>query len=75
MENNKSPGIDRVTIEFYKEFLAHIENDLLQLYQNILQNKKETTKTMKQAIITLPQKRQFTKTTILETNYSPIRRL
>ena len=32
MENNKSPGIDGVTIKFYKEFLAHIENDLFQLY-------------------------------------------
>ena len=53
MENNKSPGIDGVTIEFCKEFLAHIENDLFQLYQNILQNKKEATKIMKQAIITL----------------------
>ena len=29
----------------------YIENDLLQLYQNILQNEKETAKTMKQAII------------------------
>ena len=46
MENNKSPGIDGIPIEFYKEFLTHIENDLLQLYQNILQNEKETTKTM-----------------------------
>ena len=57
MENNKSPEIDGIPIEFYKEFLAHIENDLLQLYQNILQNEKETTKTMKQAIITLIPKK------------------
>ena len=76
MKNNKSPGIDGIPIKFYKEFLAHIENDLLQLYQNILQNEKETTKTMKQAIITLiPKKGRFTKTTILETNISPMHRL
>ena len=76
MENNKSPGIDGIPIKFYKEFLAHIENDLLQLYQNILQNEKETTKTMKQAIITLiPKKGRFTKPTILETNISPMHRL
>ena len=76
MENNKSPEIDGIPIEFYKEFLAHIENDLLQLYQNILQNEKETTKTMKQSIITLiPKKGRFTKPTILETNISPMCRL
>ena len=58
MENNKSPRIDGIPIEFYKEFLTRIENDLLQLYQNILQNEKETTKTMKQAIITLIPKKE-----------------
>ena len=57
MENNKSPRINGIPIEFYKEFLTRIENDLLQLYQNILQNEKETTKTMKQAIITLIPKK------------------
>ena len=61
MENNKSPGIDGVTIEFYKEFLAHIENDLFQFYQNILQNKKEATKIMKQVIITLLPKKRIEK--------------
>ena len=62
MENKESPGIDGIPVEFYKEFLAHIENGLLQLYQNILQNEKETTKTMKEAIITLiPKKRDLQK--------------
>ena len=61
MENNKSPGIDGVTIEFYKEFLAHIENDLFQFYQNILQNKKEATKILKQVIITLLPKKGIDK--------------
>ena len=61
MENNKSPGIDGVTIKFYKEFLAHIENDLFQFYQNILQNKKEATEIMKQVIITLLPKKGIDK--------------
>ena len=51
MENNKSPGIDRIPSHSICNF--YIENDLLQLYQNILQNEKETAKTMKQAIIRL----------------------
>ena len=36
MENNKSPGLDRIPIEFYKTFYEVIENDLLQLYKSIL---------------------------------------
>ena len=36
MENNKSPGIDGIPIEFYKEFYQTLENDLLQLYNNII---------------------------------------
>ena len=47
MENHKSSEIDGIPIKFYKDFLIYIENELLQLYQNILQNEKETTKTMK----------------------------
>ena len=50
MENHKSSEIDGIPIKFYKDFLIYIENELLQLYQNILQNEKETTKTMKKEI-------------------------
>ena len=53
MENNKSPGLDGIPIEFYKTFYEVIENDLLQLYKSILFIEKNTTKTMQQAIITL----------------------
>ena len=53
MENQKSPGIDGIPIEFYKDFHTYKEQDLLQLYNNILQNEKETTTTMKQVIIRL----------------------
>ena len=71
LENQKSPGIDGIPSEFYEEFVKYIEQDLLQLYNNILGNEKETTKNMKQAIITLkPQKRGFTEITILETNFT-----
>lgn len=31
MENNKSPGIDGIPIEFYKQFYEYIKHDLLQL--------------------------------------------
>ena len=57
MENDKSPGIDGIRIEFYKEFYQILENDLLQLYNNILFIEQKTTKTMNQAIITLIRKK------------------
>ena len=76
MENNKSPGIDGIPIKFYKEFLAHIENDLLQLYQNILQNEKKKNENHETSHNnTHTKKGRFTKTTILETNISPMHRL
>ena len=31
MENHKSSGIGGIPIEFYKEFLIYIQDDLLQL--------------------------------------------
>ena len=57
MENDKSPGIDGIPIEFYKTFYHTIENDLLQIYNNILFYEQNTTKTMHQAIITLIPKK------------------
>ena len=42
MENNKSPGLDGIQIEFYKTFYEVIENDLLQLYKSILFIEKNT---------------------------------
>ena len=29
MENDKSPGIDGITVEFYKTFYDTLENDLI----------------------------------------------
>lgn len=57
MENEKSPGIDGIPVEFYKTFYDILENDLLQIFNNILLTEKETTKTMQQAIITLTPKK------------------
>ena len=53
MQNDKSPGIDGIPVEFYKTFNETLENDLIQLYNNILFLEKSITNTMKQAIITL----------------------
>ena len=62
MENQKSPGIDGIPIEFYKEFYNFLKDDSLQLYNNILFNEKQPQKTMNRAIITLiPQKRDLNK--------------
>ena len=46
MENDKSPGIDGIPIEFDKIFYNKIEKDLLQIYINILFTEKKPTKTM-----------------------------
>ena len=59
MENDKSPGIDGIPIEFYKTFYETLENDLIQLYNNILSTKKSITNTMQQVIIMLIPKRRF----------------
>ena len=57
MENQKSPGVDGIPIDFYKEYYNLLEEDLHQLYRNILFKEKQSTKTMKQAIITLISKK------------------
>ena len=57
MENEKSPGIDGTPVEFNKTFYDVLENDLLQIFNNILFTEKETTKTTQEAIITLIPKK------------------
>ena len=57
MENDKSPGIDGIPIEFYNIFYDKIEKDLLKIYNNILFTEKKPTKTINQAIITLIPKK------------------
>ena len=58
MENDKSPGIDGIPIEFYKTFYETLENDLIQLYNNILSTKKSITSTNR-LLLCLSQKRRF----------------
>ena len=57
MKNGKSPGIDGIPVEYYITFYETLENDLIQLYNNILFSEKSITNTMKQAIITLIPKK------------------
>ena len=52
MENQKSPGIDGIPIEYYKEFYEYLKDDLLQLFYNILSTEQQSLKTMNQTIIT-----------------------
>ena len=59
MENDKSPGIDSIPTEFYKTFYETLENDLIQLYNNILSTKKSITNTMQQVIIMLIPKKEI----------------
>ena len=56
MENQKSPEINGIPIEFYKEYYNLLE-DLRQLYTNILFQEQESATTIKQAIITLLPKK------------------
>ena len=58
MKNGKSPGIDGIPVEYYITFYETLENDLIQLYNNILFSEKSITNTMKQAIITLILKKE-----------------
>ena len=58
MENGKSQGTDGIPIKFYKTFYAIIENDLLQLYNNILFVEKNTANIIHQAKITLIPKKE-----------------
>ena len=57
MENDKSPGIDGIPVEFYKEFYTIIKNDLKYIFNKVLFNLQTTPKTWNQAIITLIQKK------------------
>ena len=59
MENSKSPGIDGIRIEFYKEFIQIKKKDLGKIFNEILLTNKKTPKTWNQAIITLIPKKEI----------------
>lgn len=67
-ENNKSPGIHGIPIEFYKSQYSILKYDLLQLYNSILFQNEDLTPTT-QAIITLVPK--YNQKEFLE-NWRPI---
>ena len=53
MENGKSPGMDGIPVEFYKEFFDLLKKDLQDIFNNVLFQQKTTPKTWNQAIISL----------------------
>ena len=57
MENDKSPGIDGIPIEFYKESYVLFVKNLLQPYNNIFFIEEKSTKIKNQEIITLIPKK------------------
>ena len=61
MENGKSPGVDGIPIEFYKEFLEIIKYDLQKTFNETLFENQITPKTWNQAVITLIPKKGNTK--------------
>ena len=70
MENDKSPGIDGIPIEFYEIFYEFLEQDLLQLYnKKIYQNNKPSHYYFNS------KKRESKQTQILETNLTFMSRL
>ena len=61
MENDKSPGVDGLPIEFYKKFFEKIKHDLQTTYNKTLFQKQQPPKTWNQAIITLIPKKGDTR--------------
>ena len=53
MKNGKSPGVDGIPIEFYKEFLETIILDLQKTFNETWFKNKKMPKSWNQAIITL----------------------
>lgn len=68
MENDKSPGIDGIPVEFYKEFYTTIKNDLKYIFNKVLFNLQTTPKTWNQAINfdTKKKNRKLRRTKILK---------
>ena len=57
MEENKSPGKDRIPMEFYITFCHLIKNDFTELVNHIFFVKEELTDSMKTAIISMIPKK------------------
>ena len=61
MENDKSPGVDDLLIEFYKKIFQKIKHNLQTTYNKTLFQKQQPPKTWNQAIITLIPKKGDTR--------------
>ena len=59
MENGKSPGMDGIPIEFYKEFFEIIKCDLQANFNNTLFESQLAPETWNQAITTLIPKKEI----------------
>ena len=57
MEENKSPGKDRIPMEFYITFCHLIKNDFTELVNHIFFVKEELTGSMKSGIISMIRKK------------------
>ena len=57
MEENKSPGKDRIPMEFYITFWLLIKNDFTELINHTFFVKKELTDSMKTVIISMIPKK------------------
>ena len=57
MANNKSPGSDGLTVEFYRTFLPQLKDILYKIYSEI-ENREEMSHSMKMGIITLIYKKK-----------------
>ena len=63
MKNGKPPGIDGISIEFYKEVFDLLKKDLQDIFNYVLFEQKTTPKTWNQAMISLiPKQTEKTKT-------------
>ena len=69
MANNKSPGSDGLTVEFYRTFLPQLKDILYKLYLEI-ENREEMSHSMKIGVITLIYKKRGDKRSLK--NWRPI---